>query len=166
MGCFDGMAADGKIERTARGKWGRVAGKGCEWCSILYQLGFHQRVMHISSNEVPTQNQLTIGEITHKLIYMLKLFIFITTITPNAYQPWSLGLSRYNQPDFPNKKRKRKKQNNSNHLKNSLIVTNLVEISLLWFASLICFCYQTSWLISSFRWLKREVANGLHLNYN
>ena len=33
--------------------------------------------MHISSNEVSTQNQLTMGEVTHKVIYMLKPFNFI-----------------------------------------------------------------------------------------
>ena len=33
--------------------------------------------MHISSNELPSQNQLVIGGVTHKLIYMLKSFDFI-----------------------------------------------------------------------------------------
>ena len=33
--------------------------------------------MHISSNEVPSQNQLAMGGVTHKLIYMLKPFDFI-----------------------------------------------------------------------------------------
>jgi len=40
-------------------------------------LGFQQRVMHISLNEVPSQNQLAIGGVTHKLIYKLKPFNFI-----------------------------------------------------------------------------------------
>jgi len=33
--------------------------------------------MHTSSNEIPFQNQLAIGGVTHKLIYMLKPFNFI-----------------------------------------------------------------------------------------
>jgi len=33
--------------------------------------------MHISLNEVPSQNQLALGGITHKLIYTLKLLYFI-----------------------------------------------------------------------------------------
>ena len=33
--------------------------------------------MHISSNEIPSQNQLAIYGVTHKLIYVLKLFNFI-----------------------------------------------------------------------------------------
>ena len=33
--------------------------------------------MHISSNEVPSQNQLAMGGVTHKLIYMLKPFNII-----------------------------------------------------------------------------------------
>jgi len=33
--------------------------------------------MHISSNEVPIQNQLTMGGVTHKSIYMFKSFNFI-----------------------------------------------------------------------------------------
>jgi len=32
----------------------------------------NKRVMHISSNEVPFQNQLAMGGVTHKLIYTLK----------------------------------------------------------------------------------------------
>ena len=44
---------------------------------FLHQLDHKQRVIHISSNEVPTQNQLTMGGITHKLIYKLKPFNFI-----------------------------------------------------------------------------------------
>ena len=33
--------------------------------------------MHINSNEVLTQNQLAMGGVTHKLIYMLKPFNFL-----------------------------------------------------------------------------------------
>ena len=45
--------------------------------NFLYQLGNYQRVMHTNSNKVPTQNQLAMGGVTHKLIYMLKPFNFI-----------------------------------------------------------------------------------------
>ena len=45
--------------------------------NFLYYLGFQQRVMYISSNNVPSQNQLAMGGVTHKLIYMLKPFDFI-----------------------------------------------------------------------------------------
>jgi len=34
-------------------------------------------MMYISSNEIPSQNQLAMGGVTHKLIYMFKPFDFI-----------------------------------------------------------------------------------------
>jgi len=40
-------------------------------------LGFQQGVIYICSNEVPSQNQLAMGGVIHKLIYMLKSFNFI-----------------------------------------------------------------------------------------
>jgi len=43
----------------------------------LYQLGLQQRVMHISWNEVPSQNQLVMSGVTHRLMYMFKPFNFI-----------------------------------------------------------------------------------------
>jgi len=47
--------------------------------------------MDTSSNEVPFQNQLTMGGVTHKLIYMLKLFNFINVGQhPLSYSDTSL----------------------------------------------------------------------------
>jgi len=46
-------------------------------CQILYQLGIKQKVMRISSNEIPSQKQLAMGRVTHKLIYILKPLYFI-----------------------------------------------------------------------------------------
>jgi len=43
--------------------------------------------MHISLNEVPTQKQLAMGEVTYKFIYMLKTFIFINV---GQYPPFIL----------------------------------------------------------------------------
>jgi len=40
-------------------------------------LSIQQRVMHINSSEVSTKNQLVMGGVTHKLIYMLKSINFI-----------------------------------------------------------------------------------------
>ena len=37
----------------------------------------NKQVMHINSNEVPSQNQLTMSGITHKLIYMFKPLNFV-----------------------------------------------------------------------------------------
>ena len=37
----------------------------------------NKRVIHISSNEVPSLNQLTLGGVIHKLIYMFKPFNLI-----------------------------------------------------------------------------------------
>ena len=39
-------------------------------CSVKFYISIghlNKRVMHISSNEVPSQNQLAIGEVVHKL---------------------------------------------------------------------------------------------------
>ena len=46
----------------------------------------NKRVMHISMNKILFQNQLTIGWVTHKLIYMLKPLNFINVKqTPLLY---------------------------------------------------------------------------------
>ena len=45
--------------------------------NLIYQLGLNEVVIHIRSNEVPTQNELFMGGVTHKLIYKLKPFNFI-----------------------------------------------------------------------------------------
>jgi len=45
--------------------------------NFSYQLRYKQKVMCTSSNEVPSQNQLAIDGVTHKLINMFKLFTFI-----------------------------------------------------------------------------------------
>ena len=53
--------------------------------------------MYINSNDIPSQNQLTIGGVTHKLIYMLKPFNFI-----NAGQhPLSYSLYFYQCGTIP-----------------------------------------------------------------
>ena len=45
-----------------------------------------QRVIYISSNEVSSQNQLAMGEVTHKLINMLKPMNFTNVgQTPLSY---------------------------------------------------------------------------------
>jgi len=51
--------------------------------------------MHISSNEILSKKQLTIGGVTHKLIYKLKLFSFINvrqTLLLHFNTPLACGL--------------------------------------------------------------------------
>jgi len=45
--------------------------------NFKYQLYRKQRVMHINSNEISFQNQLTISGVTHKFIYILKPINFL-----------------------------------------------------------------------------------------
>jgi len=52
--------------------------------------------MHISSNEVSTKNQLTMGRVTHKLIYMLKPFNFINV----GQHPLSYSLNFVNVEQY------------------------------------------------------------------
>jgi len=53
--------------------------------------------MKTSSNEVPFQNQLAIGGVTHKLIYMLKPFDFINV----GQHPRSFSLNFYQCATIP-----------------------------------------------------------------
>ena len=53
---------------------------------------FKQRVMHISSNEISSQNQLTIGEITHKFyIHTQALKFYQYGTNPTSYFNFNVG---------------------------------------------------------------------------
>jgi len=60
--------------------------------------------MYISSNEVQSQNQLAMGGVAHKLIYMLKPFNFINvgqyplSFSLNFINVGQYSLSHFNTP--------------------------------------------------------------------
>jgi len=61
---------------------GTVANQNWATCSnamlvFLCELGIQQIVMYTKSNEIPTQNQLVMSGVTHKLIYKLIPFNFV-----------------------------------------------------------------------------------------